>query len=281
MKIPAIQHKPGVENPVLKAQRQRRLAEVRNTFLHAWNGYKKEAWAQDELRPIKGGSKKTFCGWAATLVDTLDTLIIMELYEEFDLALVELANIDFTGTEGCQINLFETTIRHLGGLLSAYDLSGGKRKILIDKAVELAEVLFTAFDTPNRMPTPHYTWSATDPQANNHKPSQSVVLAVLGSLSLEFTRLSQITGDDKYYDGIQRVMNELEKWQSETSLPGMWPAFVDSTKVNETIALGSRTGATDLYTLGGLADSAYEYLPKVSSPPFSTELCLANISSNT
>ena len=272
----------GAESPVLKAQRQRRLAEVRDTFLHAWNGYKEEAWAQDELRPVMGGFKKTFCGWAATLVDSLDTLIIMELYEEFDLALVELAKIDFTGTEGCQINLFETTIRHLGGLLSAYDLSGGKRKILIDKAVELAEVLFTAFDTPNRMPTPHYVWSATDPRSNNHKPSQSVVLAVLGSLSLEFTRLSQITGNDKYYDGIQRVMNELEKWQSETSLPGMWPAIVDSTKVNETIALGSpMKGSAELYTLGALADSAYEYLPKVRSPASSTDLCLANISSNT
>jgi mannosyl-oligosaccharide alpha-1,2-mannosidase len=267
-KIPPIQHKPVVESHILKQQRLVRLAEVRNTFLHAWNGYKLEAWAQDELRPVEGGFKKTLCGWAATLVDSLDSLIIMELYDEFELALVELAKIDFTGTEGCQINLFETTIRHLGGLLSAYDLTRGKRKILIEKAVELAEVLFTAFDTPNRMPTPHYDWSATNPQANNHQPSRSVVLAVLGSLSLEFTRLSQITGNDKYYDGIQRVMNELEKWQSETSLPGMWPAVVDSTKVNHTIALGTPVkGPSELYTLGALADSAYEYLPKVTIPP--------------
>ena len=280
-KIPQIQHKPAPETPILKAQRESRLKEVRETFLHAWNGYKKEAWAQDELRPVRGGYKKTFCGWAATLVDSLDTLIIMELYDEFELALEELARIDFTGTEGCQINLFETTIRHLGGLLSAYDLTGGKRKVLIEKAVELAEVLFTAFDTPNRMPTPHYDWSATNPNANDHRPSRSVVLAVLGSLSLEFTRLSQITGNDKYYDGIQRVMNELEKWQSETSLPGMWPAMVDSTKVNESIALGSpMTGAGELYTLGALADSAYEYLPKVRRPNLILRF-LSHTSSNT
>lgn len=253
----------------VKKLRQNRLKEVRETFLHAWNGYKKEAWARDELRPVDGGYKQPFCGWAATLVDSLDTLIIMELYDEFDLALEEVAKIDFTGTEGCQVNLFETTIRHLGGLLSAYDLTEGKRKILIDKAVELAEVLFSAFDTPNRMPIPHYIWSATNDQANNHQPSKNVVLAVLGSLSLEFTRLSQITGNDKYYDGIQRITNELEKWQSETSLPGMWPAMVDSTKVNQSIALTSAPGGgSDLYTLGALADSAYEYLPKVSYPPF-------------
>jgi len=94
------------------------------------------------------------------MVDALDTLLIMGLKEEYDLSLAELRNIDFTNTEGCQVNLFETTIRHLGGLLSAYDLSRGKDRILVEKAVELAEVLYTAFDTPNRMPTPHYTWSA-------------------------------------------------------------------------------------------------------------------------
>ena len=113
---------------------------------------------KDELRPIAGGFKSPFCGWAATLVDSLDTLWIMGLYDEFALALKELNSIDFTNTEGCQINLFETTIRHLGGLLAAFDLSGAK--ILVEKAVELAEILYTAFDTPNRMPTPHYLWSA-------------------------------------------------------------------------------------------------------------------------
>jgi mannosyl-oligosaccharide alpha-1,2-mannosidase len=59
-------------------------------------------------------------------------------------------------------------------------------------------------------------------------------------------------------------MNELEKWQDVTGLPGMWPAMVDSSKINETIALASPyVGARELYTLGALADSTYEYLPKV------------------
>jgi mannosyl-oligosaccharide alpha-1,2-mannosidase len=95
--------------------------------------------------------------------------------------------------------------------------------------------------------------------------SNSIVLAVLGSLSLEFTRLAQITGNDKYFDAIQRVMNELEKWQDNTTLPGMWPAMVDSTKYNKTILLGSPyVGLDETFTLGALADSTYEYLPKVS-----------------
>lgn len=158
-KIPRIQHDFRSETKTAKKIRVARLDEIRDTFRHAWDGYKREAWAQDELRPLTGGYKTPFCGWAATMVDTLDTLLIMGLYGEFALALEELKTVDFTHKQGCQINLFETTIRHLGGMLAAYDLSGGKHKILVEKAVELAEVLFTAFDTENRMPSPHYTWS--------------------------------------------------------------------------------------------------------------------------
>jgi mannosyl-oligosaccharide alpha-1,2-mannosidase len=159
-KFPKIQHEPIPETIREKEIRERRLQEVRNAYLHAWKGYKQEAWGKDELRPIEGGYKTPFCGWAATMVDSLDTLWIMGLRDEFEISLVELRNVDFTYTVGCQINLFETTIRHLGGLLSAFDISGGKYGILVEKAVELAEVLYTAFDTPNRMPTPHFVWSA-------------------------------------------------------------------------------------------------------------------------
>jgi mannosyl-oligosaccharide alpha-1,2-mannosidase len=104
----------------------------------------------------------------------------------------------------------------------------------------------------------------TDETAHNHKPSNSIVLAVLGSLSLEFTRLAQITGNDKYFDAIQRIMDELEKWQANTALPGMWPAMVDSTRYNQSVFLASPyVGVDETFTLGALADSAYEYLPKV------------------
>lgn len=38
---------------------------------------------------------------------------------------------------------------------------------------------------------------------------------------LDFTRLSQITGDQKYYDAAQRVMAILERQQDSTKLAGM------------------------------------------------------------
>lgn len=53
-------------------------------------------------------------------------------------------------------------------------------------------------------------------------------MAELGSLSLEFTRLAQITKDAKYYDAIARITNELQNWQNNTKLPGLWPKSVDA-----------------------------------------------------
>jgi mannosyl-oligosaccharide alpha-1,2-mannosidase len=64
---------------------------------------------------------------------------------------------------------------------------------------------------------------------------------------------------------VQRVMDELEKWRMETSLPGMWPAMVSAAHINESIAIASPFANSDeMFTLGALADSTYEYLPKVS-----------------
>lgn len=53
-------------------------------------------------------------------------------------------------------------------------------------------------------------------------------MAELGSLSLEFTRLAQITKEAKYYDAIARITNELEIWQNDTKEPGLWPLKVDA-----------------------------------------------------
>jgi mannosyl-oligosaccharide alpha-1,2-mannosidase len=79
------------------------------------------------------------------------------------------------------------------------------------------------------------------------------MLAEFGSLSLEFTRLTQLTGDPKYFDAIQRVTDNLEEAQSKTAIPGLWPTFLDADKL---------VFDDKRFTLGGMADSTYEYLPK-------------------
>lgn len=130
---------------------------MRNNFLHAWTGYKNHAWAKDEVAPITGGSRDTFGGWAATLVDSLDTLWIMGFHDDFNEAIKTVATLNFTTSTQEELNVFETTIRYLGGFLAAYDLSGSK--ILLRKAVELGDMLYAAFDTPNRLPVMRWKWN--------------------------------------------------------------------------------------------------------------------------
>lgn len=158
--IPRIQHNlEKKETPEKNRVREERLEEVRKTFAHTWEGYRQHAWLKDELSPISGGYKNPFGGWAATLVDSLDTLWIMGFQDEFEeAASTAVALIDFSTSTQETISVFETTIRYLGGLLSAYDLSG--YRILLEKAVELGEMLYVAFDTPNRMPMTSFGWEA-------------------------------------------------------------------------------------------------------------------------
>lgn len=156
--IPKIQFDFKDESSNSKIDRERQLLAVKQVFEKSWAGYREHAWLMDELSPISGDFRNPFCGWAATLVDSLDTLWIMGLKEEFDEAAKAVDSIDFTTTMRNDIPVFETVIRYLGGLIAAYDLSGGRYQNLLNKAVELAEVLMGAFDTPNRMPTTFYYW---------------------------------------------------------------------------------------------------------------------------
>lgn len=219
---------PRVQNlDVIGGADEERLAVIKQTAEKAWSGYKRMAWKADEVMPITGGKKNPFMGWGATLVDALDTLWIMDMREDFEEAVKAVGEIDFTTSQRGDIPLFETTIRYLGGMIAAYDLSGEKYSILLDKAVELAEILSGAFDTPNRMPVTYPRW-APQYTSQPHRAGTRVVLAEIGSLSVEFTRLAQLTKEPKYYDAIARITDEFEAWQNNTRLPGMWPTYVDA-----------------------------------------------------
>lgn len=177
----------------------------------------------------------------------------MGLEREFDESVGAANSIDFTKCALEELNVFETTIRYLGGLLSAYELSKGKYPALKDKALELGEMLYHSFDTPNRMPITRWKWEAAM-KGQKQEASAFMLVAEIGSLSLEFTRLSQVTGDPKYYDAVQRITELFAAQQNRTNLPGMWPIVVDAKNKDLT--------SSYVFTLGGMADSAFEYLPK-------------------
>lgn len=75
----------------------------------------------------------------------------MGLDDDYLRALEHIRNVDWRQSREPS-KTFETNIRYLGGLLSAYDLKGDK--ILLDKAEELAEnVIMPAFKTSNGIPS--------------------------------------------------------------------------------------------------------------------------------
>ncbi|UPK98870.1 hypothetical protein LCI18_009805 [Fusarium solani-melongenae] len=229
---------------------EKRRDAVRDEFLRGWSAYRQHAWMRDELMPVSAQWRDSFGGWAATLVDSLDTLWIMDLREEFEEAANAAATLNWGERRDGAIDVFKLTTRHLGGLLGAYELSG--QEALLKKATELGEMLYVAFDTPNRIPT---LWLDFDEAENgtqiagSHDPS-----AAPASLAMEFTRLSQLTGDSKFYDATDRVTQFLSRVQNSTKLPGMWPIYLNFER---------QVAEDNTFTLGALADSMYEYLIKM------------------
>ena len=117
---------------------------VKEAMQHAWNGYKRYAFGFDELKPLSHRGQNNWGGMGVTLVDSLDTLWIMGMKKEFEEGR-DWVRDKLSYNNAGSVSVFETTIRELGGLLAAYDLSGDK--VFLTKADELGLKLLNAFDT--------------------------------------------------------------------------------------------------------------------------------------
>ncbi|KND03579.1 uncharacterized protein SPPG_01054 [Spizellomyces punctatus DAOM BR117] len=224
-----------------------RAEAVTAAFRHAWNGYEKHAWGFDELRPITR-APSTWMNVGMTIVDALDTAYIMGQEDIFDKALSWVTK-DLKFSHNTDSNVFELTIRVLGGLLSAYHLSGGRHSSLLDRAKELGDILLVAFDTPTGLPLESINFATRKARAANSGIGPGST-AEVGTLAMEFKYLSYLTGDKKYWNAVQevgRVLGSLEKTD------GLVPIYVDTDSKGwkgREIRLGSR------------GDSYYEYLAK-------------------
>ncbi|KAK7372159.1 hypothetical protein VNO80_05530 [Phaseolus coccineus] len=224
-----------------------RREKVKEAMLHAWGSYEKYAWGQDELQPQSKSGVNSFGGLGATLIDSLDTLYIMGLNEQFQKAREWVANsLDFN--KDYEASVFETTIRVVGGLLSAYDLSGDK--VFLDKAREIADRLLPAWNTPSGIPYNIINLS----HGRAHNPSWTggeSILADSGTEQLEFIALSQRTGDPKYQQKVENVIAQLNK-----TFPGdgLLPIYINP---------HSGAAGYSPITFGAMGDSFYEYLLKV------------------
>ncbi|CAK9166357.1 unnamed protein product [Ilex paraguariensis] len=238
-----------------------RQQSVKKAFIHAWSGYKHYAMGYDELMPLSRKGIDGLGGLGATVVDALDTAMIMDLDDiVFEAGSWIETNLPDRLNQRGQVNLFETTIRVLGGLLSAYHLSGGEQGenpihkgpkpiVYLENARNLADRLLTAFtSSPTAIP---FSDVILRDHSAHPAPDGLSSTSEVSSLQLEFNYLSSLTGDPKY---TLEAMKVLEHMKTLPKVEGLVPIYVSpsSGQFNgENIRLGSR------------GDSYYEYLLKV------------------
>ncbi|KAG7661414.1 MNS1 [[Candida] subhashii] len=222
-------------------------AEVRQAMLDSWHTYEKYGWGYDVYHPIKQTGEnmgKRPLGWM--IVDSLDTLMLMDAKEEVNRAKKWIKeDLDYVFDQ--DVNVFETTIRMLGGLLSAFHLS--QDDVYLDKAVHLANLLHGAYKSPSGIPYASVNLETGD-GIKNHVNAGASSTAEAGTVQLEMKYLAKLTGEADWWQLAEKVMQALE---ANKARDGLVPIFVNP----ET---GKFQGS--YIRLGSRGDSYYEYLLK-------------------
>ena len=216
---------------------------VRAELLYSWQSYERHAWGHDELRPLTKGVRD-WHGTESLLmtpVDTLDTLLLMGLDAEAEKAkklIVETLSFD----KDISVKNFEITIRILGGLLSAYQMTGDPS--LLRLADDLGTRLLPAFDSPTGMPYMYVNLKTGKTSGATSNPAE------IGTLLLEFGTLAKLTGKPVYYDKAKNALVQLYNRRSKIGLVG------------EEINVETGQWVSRASHVGGGIDSYYEYLLK-------------------
>ncbi|VDM25986.1 unnamed protein product [Toxocara canis] len=236
--------------PRFKGPQNERQREVVDAFKHAWNGYKKHAWGHDSLKPISKGYSEWF-GTGLTIVDSLDTMVIMGLDDEFEEARTWVSE-NLTFDKPVFVNFFEMTIRMLGGLLSAFHLTDDK--LFVDKATDLCNRLTGAYTSASPIPYSDVNLQSGS-VASSKQPSWGgeSSLSEVTTVQLEFRDLSRVINNSTFEDlafGTSKHIHNIgcEKYDG---LCGMF--------------INPKTGQfrhKPTITMGARSDSYYEYLLK-------------------
>eukprot|EP00055_Hartaetosiga_balthica_P007031 m.23646 g.23646 ORF g.23646 m.23646 type:complete len:582 (-) comp5568_c0_seq2:85-1830(-) len=221
-----------------------RQKAVVQTFEWAWKGYREHAWGHDELEPISKSFSEWF-GLGLTLIDALDTMYIMGLKSEYTEARNWVAH-DLQLDKNVDVNLFECTIRVLGGLLSAYALTGDS--MYKDKASDLGERLEYAFNDNSGVP--YSDVNLHTHQAHKPKWGPDSSTSEVSTIQIEFKYLAYVTGKKEYAQRVNKIMHHLHDLPKKD---GLVPIFINANT-------GRFSGNT--ITLGARGDSYYEYLLK-------------------
>ncbi|MPC13214.1 ER degradation-enhancing alpha-mannosidase-like protein 3 [Portunus trituberculatus] len=214
-------------NSMSEEERLRLKEEAKEMFYHAYTSYMDNAYPADELMPLscmprwrgvdqsRGDIDDTLGNFSLTLVDSLDTLVVMGDIEEFDRAL-RLVVRDVSFDNDVVVSVFETNIRMVGGLLSGHVLAehlnqlygalGWYRGELLTMARDLATRLLPAFNTTTGIPHAkvNLKYGMKSPKLQS---SRDTCTACAGTIILEFAALSRLTGDSIFEEKARQALD--------------------------------------------------------------------------
>lgn len=218
--------------------------DVRAQMAWAWAAYKDRCFGADQVKPVSGGSEPFFFPkgppMGLSIVEALDTLYLMGLDREVEDGVRWIAdNLHFDIDS--EVQVFETGIRMVGGLLSAWCATHDKK--LLTLAKDLTDRLSPAFTkSPTGMPYRFVnlkTGAVRDPESYP---------AEIGTYIAEWGTLSKATGDKRYFDMAKRAMKALFDRRSKIDL------------VADTIDVETGQWKSRRASIGPPTDSYFEYL---------------------
>lgn len=253
---------------------------LRRSFEHAWYAYTKAGYGTDIYHPLSNTTGGDLCKMGETLIDGLDTALLMGLAEPYETAKHWTKTILPTLIGGQKdINLFECTIRIVGGLLSVYDLSHDT--VFLEGAVQVMDAMIATgtFSSPTGLPygTLYLVPRIDDPVThqriintaeevpdfqgigvkttggyayNPQWADGTASISEVSTLQVELAALSYHTGIDTYHKLGQRIMYHL---YNKSTYDGLYPFLIDP---------NSGLLKDVPVTLGARADSLYEYMLK-------------------
>ncbi|WEJ93144.1 alpha mannosidase [Yamadazyma tenuis] len=254
--------------------------ETKSLFDHAWTSYMKYGFPMDEVRPITcepyGPDVKDYTNVirndvlgniSSTLMDNLDTLVILEKWDDLEMALGYLyREKDSYFDKDVVVQVFEMTIRSLGGLLSIHTILSDSslmknlrfRQIcqnydgfLLEMAYDLGKRLIPAFKTTNNIPVPRVNLKRGVKGVPSSLQLETCTSGVTTPV-LEMTLLSKLTGDLQFEKYTQLAFWKI--WNSRSSLD-LLPM---------TISPAESEWKDSITGIGASIDSFYEYCVKGS-----------------
>uniref|UniRef100_A0A9J8AKM9 alpha-1,2-Mannosidase n=1 Tax=Cyprinus carpio carpio TaxID=630221 RepID=A0A9J8AKM9_CYPCA len=246
--------------------------QVLEMFDHAYQNYMDHAYPADELMPLtcrgrvrglepsRGDVDDALGKFSLTLIDTLDTLALLNKTAEFEKAVRRVVT-DVRLDNDIVVSVFETNIRVLGGLLGGHSMAvmlkeSGRmlwyQDELLHMAKDLGLRLLPAFNTSSGLPYPRVNlrFGVRGPETRTGTETDTCT-ACAGTIILEFAALSRFTGDPTFEAHARRALDFLwEKRQRNSNLVGT------------TINIHSGEWVRRDSGVGAGIDSYYEYLLK-------------------